>query len=670
MRGPLPLVLALVSLFVLCLLGPLQAAQPVERVVLHLKWTHAFQFAGYYAAQSLGYYREAGLDVDIREALPGTDVVQAVVADEGHYGIGTSSLLLARHAGHPVVALAVIFQHSPLVLVARSLFPGQTLHDLVGRRVMLEPQSEELLASLQKEGIAPGTLTLLDHSFDPQDLMEGMVDAMSAYTTNELYYFERAGFPYLLFSPRTQGIDFYGDTLFTSEQEIDRHPARVRAFRAASLKGWQYALSHPAQVIDMILARAPDSHERAFYEYEAHQTAPLIRPDLVEIGYMSPARWRHIADTYAEIGLLPPGLPLGGFLYNATPPNGLSGAWPTYSLGGAGLLALLVGTSLLRSRHRRHVARLNAELRDVHAALDESEGRFKVLSETTSVGLFVVRDGRLILVNPVLTTLTGFSREELLRMDPYTLVHPDDRGLVQARSQARGRGDPTPNRYEIRLLHANGSERWVELTAGQLSYGGSMATIGSLTDLTERRRTEERIRHMAQHDPLTGLPNRAQVSDRLHQALPRPGGEGPPLALLYIDLDRFKPINGTHGHAVGDRVLQEVGRRLRAVLRRSDLAGRIGGDEFVVLVLPGGDRAELRELCQRLRATIARPIEINGLTVSVTASVGIALCPEHGQDEVTLARAADLALYEAKRQGRDTERFYHPGIVRDLADIH
>src|SRR5689334_4303655 len=127
----------------ICLLTLILSARPVralEQVNLQLKWTHAFQFAGYYAALARGYYREAGLDVRIQEAKPGFDVVESVVSGKAQYGIGSSGLLLARNAGKPVVVLAVIFQHSPLVLVMRGDNDSQSIHDLIGKRVMIEPQ--------------------------------------------------------------------------------------------------------------------------------------------------------------------------------------------------------------------------------------------------------------------------------------------------------------------------------------------------------------------------------------------------------------------------------------------------------------------------------------------------------------------------------------------------
>ena len=186
------------------------------KVVLQLKWMHQFQFAGYYAAQEKGYYRDAGLEVEIVPSRPGVDPVEEVVGGRADYGVGVSGLLLARHAGKPVVVLANVFQHSALVLLMRQESPTDSIHTLSGKKVMIAPGEEEILAYLAKEGLGPGTYERAGHSLNTQDLMGGKVAAMSAYVTDEIYYYDREGFRYMAFTPRSAGIDFYGDNLLES----------------------------------------------------------------------------------------------------------------------------------------------------------------------------------------------------------------------------------------------------------------------------------------------------------------------------------------------------------------------------------------------------------------------------------------------------------------------
>ncbi len=187
----------------------------LENVSLQLKWTHSFQFAGYYAAKEKGYYKEAGLKVEFIEADSSTNVVKKVLAQKVQYGVGTSSLLLSRAKGLPVVALAVIFQHSPYQIFASSEI--HSLKDLIGKTVMIESDADELFAYLKKENVPLDKINLIPHSFNGKDLIAGKIKAMSGYLTNDPYFLNAGNFTYQRFSPRSVGIDFYGDNLFTSE---------------------------------------------------------------------------------------------------------------------------------------------------------------------------------------------------------------------------------------------------------------------------------------------------------------------------------------------------------------------------------------------------------------------------------------------------------------------
>jgi ABC-type nitrate/sulfonate/bicarbonate transport system substrate-binding protein len=215
-----------------------------KEVILQLKWKHQFQFAGYYAAIKKGFYREAGLEVHLKELAPDSNVVDSVVNGKADFGIMDSDLIRSRSNGIPVVALGVIYQHSPSALVA-SLSSGVTeLQQLAGKRVSLETHSADIHAMLKTEDLTENLLKASDHSFDPNDLLTDQVDAMSVYTSDEVFLLRQKNFKYRLFSPRNYGIDFYGDTLFTTEKMVAEQPDLVEKFRKASLKGWGYALSH------------------------------------------------------------------------------------------------------------------------------------------------------------------------------------------------------------------------------------------------------------------------------------------------------------------------------------------------------------------------------------------------------------------------------------------
>ena len=283
-------------------------------VILQLKWTHQFQFAGYYMAQAKGFYQKAGLDVQIKPASHEIDPIEEVLAGRADFGVGTSELLIHHQAGEPVVVLGVIFQHSPLALLALENNDIDLITDLAGKKLMIEKNSSEIFALLRQSNLDATKFTPLPHTLDTKDLITGKVDAMTVYTTSEVYELEKENIPYRLFSPRMAGIDFYGDNFFTTKKFIQEHPDLVEAFRKATIQGWRYAMSHTDEAIDYILANYELS-DRKQLQFEAKQMHDLMRTDLIEPGYMSTKRWQHIASVYEELGILKKNFDFEQFLY-------------------------------------------------------------------------------------------------------------------------------------------------------------------------------------------------------------------------------------------------------------------------------------------------------------------------------------------------------------------
>jgi class 3 adenylate cyclase/ABC-type nitrate/sulfonate/bicarbonate transport system substrate-binding protein len=282
-------------------------AWALDHVTLQLKWKHQFQFAGYYAALEKGFYRDAGLDVEIREGGPDVDAAKAMATGQADFGVCTSSVLLDRANGRDLVVLAVIFQHSAAVILVPRRAGIATVSELKGHRLMDTPGSDDIAAMLKHEGVDYASLPRVAHNGDPRDLLAGKADAMVAYSTNEPFILDRLGAPYQTFSPRAYGIDFYGDSLCTSAQLVRTHPERVRAFTAASLKGWQYALSHKEETVDVILQRYSQQKGRDALLFEAIHTEALVQPDLIALGYQNQQHWQHIADSYRDLGMLSTG---------------------------------------------------------------------------------------------------------------------------------------------------------------------------------------------------------------------------------------------------------------------------------------------------------------------------------------------------------------------------
>lgn len=478
--------LAIVWLF------PVESVVAAQQVHLQLKYLHQFQFAGYYAALEKGYYREAGLEVKIDPGDTGDEPLERVLSGPGEYGVSSSSLLLQRYAGKPVVVLAVIFQHSPYVLVAPHTGPTQTIHDMIGKKVMLAAQSEELRAYLKKEGIPLDKLTLVKHSFNPDDLIKGEVYGFSAYATNETDYLDHAGFEYEAYTPRSSGIDFYGDNLFTSEQEISEHPARVKAFHEASMRGWLYAMSHQEEIVDLILAKYSRRNKREHLLYEARQMTPLVQPVLVELGYMNPGRWRHISETYADLDMLPRNMKLDGFMYEPNQPPDLKWVYASF-------ISLIVLSTIVSAIYFR---RLTKERKHAQEKIRESEERLQFALEGAGYGVWDwdVKTGE-VLYSPRWKEMHGYTSDDHLhRIDIWrSIVHPDDiaKTALAVRNYFTGRTSQFFNEY--RIQSKNGEWKWVVdrgMIVARDKDGKALRMVCTHADVTERKKNEEKLKQL------------------------------------------------------------------------------------------------------------------------------------------------------------------------------
>lgn len=320
-----------------------------DAVSLQLKWRHQFQFAGYYAAVEQGFYRDAGLDVEIREGGPSVVVNEALERGEADFGVCTTNVLIRKASEPALVVLGVIFQHSPAVVLVPSRAHIGALPELAGHPLMDAPGSDDIAAMLKHQGVDYASLPRVQHSGDPRELVTGRADAMVAYSTNEPFVLDQLGVAYRMFSPRSYGYDFYGDNLCTTVQQAQTHPERTRAFLAASLKGWAYALAHKNETINLILTRYSREKSREALLFEAVHTEALVQPDLIDLGTQTTERWQEIANAYRDLGMSADARLPEGLIYQ--PSDHWIREWAPCALLGLALFA--IGSSVLVVLYRR-----------------------------------------------------------------------------------------------------------------------------------------------------------------------------------------------------------------------------------------------------------------------------------------------------------------------------
>jgi ammonium transporter, Amt family len=294
---------------------------------------------------------------------------------------------------------------------------------------------------------------------------------------------------------------------------------------------------------------------------------------------------------------------------------------------------------------------------DQQRAEEEAE-RLSALANATFEAIVIAVDGKIVDGNSALEKLVGFPLADLQQNDLQLFVHEEDRAFFAERFELAS-GDP----YEIKVNHKDGSPIPAEVRTREIIYRGQRTKVAAIADLRERKVAEEKIRYLAQHDHLTGLPNRAVFSQKLDDMVQQSEKDGRSFALLLIDLDHFKDINDLHGHAAGDAVIRETATRMIECAGSFGTVARLGGDEFGLLLHNLEFSNQAADFAHRLTIRLSKPVTgEDGTLLHTGASIGIVICPESGTEVAQLLSRADTALYKAKKMGRNTYCLFERGM--------
>ncbi|RYC29330.1 EAL domain-containing protein [Lichenibacterium minor] len=320
-------------------------------------------------------------------------------------------------------------------------------------------------------------------------------------------------------------------------------------------------------------------------------------------------------------------------------------------VGGVSLAILVASLVAVMVEHQQS----RRSLRDM--------GRMRLMSNLAQEVLFIHRDGVVLEVNSAGERLFKAPADDIIGRPVMSLFAKDSAPALIRRERC----PPMDRRpEEMDFLSVDGTHVTVELSCQPIDYLGKPATVVALRDLTDRKRDEARIRHLARHDALTNLPNRFNLQERLDIALDTAAQTGAAIALVYIDLDRFKPVNDLYGHAAGDALLVQASKRILGEIHAVDSLARIGGDEFVMILTSQPQPEKASVVATRVIEALRRPFQVEGHRVEIGASVGIALYPQDGADADALMRSADAAMYRVKQEGRGALRFFEASMNAQL----
>lgn len=743
-------------LFILSIITALEGSN-LEKVSVQLDWKYQFEYAGYIAAKEKGYYRDAGLDVELREYQEGSDVVSDVLNRKSNYGIYNSSIVVDNGKIKPIVVMATYLQHSPLVLVTRKGIDNPA--GLVGKTIMgtqNELKHSSLSLLLSHFDITSRNSRFVNQTFSIDPFIRGEVDAMSAYRSNQLYFLDQMRIPYEIIDPVEYGFIMNAGNLFTSQQEAIQHSERTQKFIEATNRGWKYATEHPGELIDILIQKYHVNKSYEALSYESRVIKKLMMSDFYAIGETNEETTTRLYKQLLRVGAIREDQQLGHFLFRdivaaSTNHVQLTSDEKLYLLQKKKILMCTdpewypfeairdgkhigISADVMRLFEQKigvpiqlvKTASWDESLRlaknrqcDILSLASATPSRLKYMNFSTPyitlpIVMATTMDKPFIgdiatLTDQKLGAVKGYAITEKLKTlypelkvievknvteglqkvengEIYgyidnlivisSYIQKEYTGVLKVSSRLDDKVElSVATRNDEPILGAifNKLVNQLDDTSMQSIYNRWTSTIEQVAWFDKNmiwklllviivatfaftwryfilKRYNVKLLELSITDKLTGLYNRQKTDEKLGEEQ-RKVDRYPDYicSIMIIDIDHFKSVNDRFGHQTGDTVLRLLAHIFKTTLRETDVIGRWGGEEFMV-ILPNTSIEQGAIVAENLRHTIET--YSFDLDQPITISVGIGKLKEHQSIHETIAYI-DEALYEAKKSGRN-----------------
>ena len=628
-------------LFILITLTTFLFSNNEKKITLQLNWLHQFQFAGYYMAKEKGFYNDLNLDVEINEYKSNTEIIKEIEMKRTDFAIGRSSLIIEKINGKDIVALAAIYQESPLMLLVKKDSNINSVKDLKNKKIMITPDakySASILAMFSANELTINDFIVETHSFDINDLISGKIDAMSSYLSNEPIILNDKKIEYKIFHPKDFGFDFYSDILFSSSEFIKNNPKVTKDFYNASLKGWKYAFENLAETAEVIHTKY-NTQKKSYIHLvkEGEILKKLAYTQNNEIGEFNENKLKNITNVFKLFGLINKDLNIKEFIFSENYPKTINFE---ISKREKNIIITLLILLFIVFCLIIYLLRKNSQTRKLlHTVIN------------TTDDLIFYKNCKLQYIgcNKSFENVSGKKESEIIGKDDFELFEKNIAQIFREQDLAILNND-----------RLSTSDEWLKIDDKKLLFQtkkipfkykekNKKGILGISRDITTLHKIQEKLKEQAYYDDLTKIFNRKAYNERIQEKFDMFNRYQIYFCIATYDIDDFKHINDTYGHDMGDKVLIEITNEIRNSIRKTDLLFRIGGEEFMI-IFSKTLMQEAYEVVEKTRVDISNMSIIEN--EKITISIGITEVKKDDTPNLIYERA-DKLMYKSKKNGKN-----------------